>query len=53
MKILKLADKKILSIGNSLDNGYLFSKSDMSFSVMKNDSLITSTYPRLIASSLK
>lgn len=31
-----MADKKILTVGNSLDNAYMFSKSDISVSLMRN-----------------
>ncbi|CAD8049608.1 unnamed protein product [Paramecium sonneborni] len=53
IKLLKMADKKILTIGNSLDNGYMFSKSDISVSLMKNKSLISILHPKFVTFNMK
>ncbi|CAD8053776.1 unnamed protein product [Paramecium primaurelia] len=53
IKLLKMADKKILTVGNSLDNAYMFSKSDVSVSLMKNQSLISTLNPKFVIFNMK
>ncbi|CAD8134023.1 unnamed protein product [Paramecium octaurelia] len=53
IKLLKMADKKILTVGNSLDNGYMFSKSDVSVSLMRSKSLISTLHPKFVTSNMK
>ncbi|CAK71063.1 unnamed protein product (macronuclear) [Paramecium tetraurelia] len=53
IKLLKMADKKILTVGNSLDNGYMFSKSDVSVSLLRNKSLVSTLHPKFVTSNMK
>lgn len=48
-----MADKKILTVGNSLDNGYMFSKSNVSVSLMRNKSLISTLHPKFVTFNMK
>ncbi|CAD8045450.1 unnamed protein product [Paramecium primaurelia] len=53
IKLLKLNNKKIITIGNSLQNNYLFNKSDISFTLSQNNRFFCITQPNFIVKNIK
>ncbi|CAD8153933.1 unnamed protein product [Paramecium octaurelia] len=53
IKLLKLNNKKIITIGNSLQNNYLFNKSDISFTLSQNNPFFCITQPNFIVKNIK
>ncbi|CAK55921.1 unnamed protein product (macronuclear) [Paramecium tetraurelia] len=52
-KILQKTNQKILSVGNSLDDEYLFSKSHLTVSLMKKEQEITIINSKFVALNIK
>ncbi|CAD8159949.1 unnamed protein product [Paramecium octaurelia] len=53
VKLLKLNKKKVISIGNSLQNNYLFNKSDISFTLTQNNPFFCITQPNFVVRNIK
>ncbi|CAD8065619.1 unnamed protein product [Paramecium sonneborni] len=53
IKLLKLNNKKIIAIGNSLQNNYLFNKSDISFTLAQNNPFYCITQPNFVVKNIK
>ncbi|CAD8071485.1 unnamed protein product [Paramecium sonneborni] len=53
IKLLKLNNKKIIAIGNSLQNNYLFNKSDISFTLAQNNPFYCINQPNFVVKNIK